>query len=77
MEYVVTKGLEYDFWQEGNYNEDENVYRCFAYKVYSNNAVRMAQGYTSSCSGFNSELSLDSAYRFSRSSSLLLWDKST
>ena len=44
LEYVVTKGSEYDFWQEGVYNAHENIYRCFAYKAYSNDFIKMAQG---------------------------------
>ena len=44
LEYVVTKGSEYDFWQEGAYNAHENIYRCFAYKAYSNDFIKMAQG---------------------------------
>ena len=41
---MVTKGSEYDFWQEGAYNAHENIYRCFAYKAYSNDFIKMAQG---------------------------------
>ena len=44
LDYVVTKGSEYDFWQEGVYNAHENIYRCFAYKAYSNDFIKMAQG---------------------------------
>ena len=41
---MVTKGSEYDFWQEGAYNAHEDIYRCFAYKAYSNDFIKMAQG---------------------------------
>ena len=44
LDYVVTKGSEYDFWQEGAYNAHEHIYRCFAYKAYSNDFIKMAQG---------------------------------
>ena len=44
LDYVVTKGSEYDFWQEGAYNAHEDIYRCFAYKAYSNDFIKMAQG---------------------------------
>ena len=63
LEYVVTKGSEYDFWQEGVYNSHENVYRCFAFKAYSENFIKMAQGFGSDCNGMSSDLKFDSAFR--------------
>ena len=69
LDYVVTKGSEYDFWQEGVYNSHEDIHRCFAFKAYSKNYVKMAQGFGSDCNGMSSELNFDSAFRFTLSSS--------
>ena len=60
---MVTKGSEYDFWQEGVYNSHEDVYRCFAYKVFSNDFIKMSQGFGSDCNGMNSGLHFDSGFR--------------
>ena len=67
---MVTKGSEYEYWQEGVLNEHENVHRCFAFKGYSRDFVKMAQGFGSDCNGMSNELNFDSAFRLTKSSSL-------
>ncbi len=62
---MVTKGSEYEFWQEGSYNTFEHIHRCFAYKIHSNgDFIQMAQGTGSDCNGMRGNLNLnDNAFR--------------
>ena len=63
LNFVVTQGSEYEFWEENTYNAYENVYRCLAYKNLGSNLVRLVQGIGSDCNGISGELSLDNAFR--------------
>ena len=33
LNFLVAKGSEYEYWDESTYKANEDVYRCFAYKV--------------------------------------------
>lgn len=63
LEFVVTKGSEYEFWDETTYKSHEDVFRCFAYKAFPNGFIRLAQGIGSDCNGMSGQLNFDTALR--------------
>lgn len=64
LDFVVTKGSEYEFWQEGSYLSHDQVHRCFAYKTFSNQEfIKMSQGIGSDCNGMSGDLNFDTGLR--------------
>ncbi len=64
MDFIVTKGSEFEYWAESTYNNKDDVYRCFAIKTLNNGRlIKMAQGFGSNCQGLGDELTLNNGFR--------------
>ena len=50
INYVVTKGSEYEYWDESSYKATEDTYRCFVYKI-TDLGLQLSQGLGRDCNG--------------------------
>ena len=62
VDYLVTKGSEYEYWDESTYKANEDVFRCYAYKI-NDLGFQLSQGLGSDCKGINGDLTIENGLR--------------
>lgn len=64
LEFIITRGSEYEYWDESGYKNKDDVYRCWAIQSLDNGRlIKMSQGFGSDCRGLGSAMTPENGFR--------------